>query len=274
MGLPLVKFGGNYVSKLILGGNPISGFSHISALKDKEMEDYYTSSNIKSAFDECLKNGINTIQTRGDRHIMRILNEYQNEGKNIKWIAQTASEIKDLKANLHQITSMRAIAVYLHGTYADNLWHTGPAGITQVQDELKRIRDTGLHTGLGTHRPEVIDYVESNSWDIDFYMTSLYNLAKTPKSVQATSGFKEEVFDNNDADPMFKMIKQTSKQCLVFKVLGAGRKTQSPEKIVSAFDHAFSNIKKEDCVVVGMFQKYSNQVAQNARIIEDILMLK
>jgi len=269
--MPLVKFGNHYISRLILGSNPICGFSHISESKDKEMQDYHTTANIKLTFDECVRNGINTVQARADRHIMRILNEYRNEGKSIQWIAQNASEMSDLTANLGQIVSNGAIAVFYHGTQTDNLWHTGISGIRKVEDDLKRLRDTGLFTGLGTHIPEVINHAESHGWDIDFYMASFYNLAKKPKHVQATSGFKEEHFNDEDTETMLKMVRQTAKQCLVFKILGAGRKTNSSEEIRDRFSHAFKNIKANDCVVVGMYQKYKNQVAENSRIVEEIL---
>jgi len=273
MGIPLVKFGEHYISKLILGGNLISGFSHISPSKDKEMIDYHNTLNVKSTLDECLNNGINTFQARGDRHIMRILNEYSLEGKHINWIAQTASEIKDVKSNLKQIASNNAISIYHHGTNTDNLWHTGIEGIKKVEDNLKMIRDTGLIAGLGTHRPEVIDYVEEKGWDFDFYMTSLYNLAKEPKHVQTADEFKEEEFEDGDAEPMLERIKQTDKQCLVFKILGAGRKATSPLETRSAFEYAFQNIKPNDCVVVGMYQRDKNQVLENAKIVKDILKI-
>ncbi|PIN90353.1 hypothetical protein COU57_03725 [Candidatus Pacearchaeota archaeon CG10_big_fil_rev_8_21_14_0_10_32_14] len=74
--LPLIKLGDYDISRLIVGGNPISGFSHISPEVDKEMIDYYSTTNIKKLLKECEENGINTIQARGDRHIMRVLNEY------------------------------------------------------------------------------------------------------------------------------------------------------------------------------------------------------
>jgi len=43
------------------------------------MVDYHTAENIKSLLSECELNGINTLQARGDRHIIRLLNEYWNE---------------------------------------------------------------------------------------------------------------------------------------------------------------------------------------------------
>jgi hypothetical protein len=271
MKLPLINLGNFKVSRLILGGNPISGFSHISPEKDKEMIDYYTYGNIKSVLDECMKYGINTIQARGDRHIMRLLNEYRNEGKDMQWIAQTASELKEIKPNLAAIVSNGAIAIYHHGTYIDNLWHTGASGIKRVEEDIKMIKDTGLFTGFGTHRPEVVDYAEEKGWDFDFYVVSFYNLAKKVKPVQATEGFKEENFDDNDPGLMVNRIKATKKPCLAIKILGGGRKAGRKEDLENAFKFAFDNIKPIDGVIVGMFQKYKNQVKENAEIVRMIL---
>jgi len=271
MELPKIKLGRYEVSRLILGGNPIGGFSHISPEVDKQMVDYYTTNNIKLLLRACEKNGINTIQSRGDRHMMRILNEYWNEGGDIQWIAQIASELKDIESNVKKIISSKAIAIFHHGTYTDNLWHKGLEGITRVKENIKIIRDSGLLTGLGTHRPEVIEHAEKNNWDVDFYMASFYNLAKKHKSVQAVDGFKEEIFDDNDKEKMIRVINQPSKPCLVFKILGAGRKAGSEIELKQAFEYAFNNIKSSDAIIVGMYQRYNNQVKQNIGIVKDIL---
>ena len=40
--LPEIDFCGTRISRLIIGGNPISGTSHQNAGLDAQMEDYYT----------------------------------------------------------------------------------------------------------------------------------------------------------------------------------------------------------------------------------------
>lgn len=271
MELPKIDLKGYEVSRLIAGGNTISGFSHISPAVDKEMSDYYTSTNIFNFLRECESNGINTFQARGDRHIIRTLNEYWQSGGKIQWIAQIASELRDIKTNINQISKSNAFAVFHHGTYTDNLWLTGDKGINEVKDNLKAMRDTGLVVGLGTHRPEILEYVESQDWDVDFYMASLYNLAKGFKHVQAVDGFKEEVFDDNDRLKMLSVVESTKKPCLVFKIYAAGRKTSSPEDLEQAMRFALTRIKPTDAIVVGMYQKYSNQVEQNSNLVRKIL---
>ena len=75
--LPAVKLGPHTLSRLIVGGNPVSGNSHTSDGMGRDMRDYFTAANIKKLLRDCEQAGINTWQSRGDRHIQRILNEYR-----------------------------------------------------------------------------------------------------------------------------------------------------------------------------------------------------
>jgi hypothetical protein len=44
--LPTVPFGRHRISRLIVGGNPFSGNSHVSRDMDDEMMDYFSTENI------------------------------------------------------------------------------------------------------------------------------------------------------------------------------------------------------------------------------------
>src|ERR1051326_1058343 len=84
--LPTVRLGGVDVSRLIIGGNPFSGNSHMSSERDRDMLDYFTTERIKATLFECERQGLTTMQSRGDRHILRMLREYRNEGGTLHWI--------------------------------------------------------------------------------------------------------------------------------------------------------------------------------------------
>ena len=43
-----------------------------------------------------------------------------------------------------------------------------------LTDLLKRIRDQGVLVGLSAHDPTLIEIAEQKSWDVDYYMTALY----------------------------------------------------------------------------------------------------
>lgn len=78
--LPVTDFFGHRVSRLICGGNPMSGISHVNAEMDREMLEYYTMPNLLALLDECQAQGINTFQSRGDRHQMRMYLEHRLNG--------------------------------------------------------------------------------------------------------------------------------------------------------------------------------------------------
>lgn len=269
--LPVINFGGREVSRLIIGGNPFSGNSHVSESMDNEMQDYFSTENVKKTLYRCMECGINTMQLRADKHIFRIMREFRLEGGRMNWIAQTAPEIASFEGNIRQMGAYDPIAIYHHGTVTDSLFKEGR--LDEIRRRLAVIRETGRFVGLGTHMPEVIEYAEEHAWDVDFYMASVYNLSKITRVSSAVTGVsnQEEPFDEEDRPLMYRAIRSTAKPCLAFKILGATRKCQSPETVRAAFEEAFSNIKPIDAVVVGMFPKEKDQVGENAGIVRRAL---
>ena len=269
--LPTVDFFGKQVSRLICGGNPLSGFSHFSADMDRDMIDYYTMPNLQKLLDECLANGINTIQSRGDRHQMRMYHEHVLGGGKIQWLAQTASEFASHPANIGEIARYNPIAIYHHGTHVDNSWHTGR--IDDVRELLKVIHDKGLPAGIGTHIPEVVEYAEENGWETDFYMCCFYNLARQYKSAPAAdqNAYAQDKFPAGDPERMAGVIREVSKPCIAFKLMAASRNCTTVDDTRNAFKFAFEKIKPIDMVDVGMLQKHQNQVAENAGLVRELL---
>jgi hypothetical protein len=85
--LPLVTLGKARISRLVIGGNHFSGNSHISREIDNEMMDFFTCARIKETLFRCMECGVNAMQLRGDKHIIRILREFRAESGNMHWIA-------------------------------------------------------------------------------------------------------------------------------------------------------------------------------------------
>jgi hypothetical protein len=249
----------------------LSGFSHVSADLDREMIEYYTMPNLQALLDECWKQGINTIQSRGDRHQMRMILEHRLGGGQMQWIAQTASEFANIRSNIAEIAQYAPIAIYHHGTHTDNHWHTGK--IDGIRDILTAIHDQGLPAGIGTHIPEVVEYVEEKGWKTDFYMCCFYNLARQYKSAPATDqdAYARDHFPAADPPRMASVMRQVHKPCIGFKVMAASRNCGTPDAVRAAFQFSFDHIKATDIVDVGMFQKHKNQVAENARLVAAIL---
>jgi len=265
--MPKVHIAGQEVSRLLIGGNPFSGNSHLSADADEDMRRYHTSSRLLQDLRRAEKWGITAIQSRGDNHMIRLMLDHWSAGGRLQWWAQTASERADVFANIRQIARAGATAIYHHGTRTDQLWQQGR--IAEVELYLRAIRDTGCLVGLGTHIPEVLAYAEDHQWDVDFYMACLYNLSRTPResSLVNPEARSSEQFLDDDRHVMLAAIRATPRPVLAFKVLGASRLAGSASAVRQAIWEALGGIKPSDGIVVGVFTKYGDQIAQNARMV-------
>jgi len=146
MVVPTVDFFGHKVSRLIVGGNPISGNSHFSHERDQEMVDYFTTENTKRLFFECERHGITAMQLRGDRHVLRLIHEYRNDGGRLMWIAQTISELANVRASV----------VYFdrRTQNADGTWSYD----TTVRDNLEAYKKLAVRAlGLGEYDDSAVE---------------------------------------------------------------------------------------------------------------------
>jgi hypothetical protein len=105
-------------------------------------------------------------------------------------------------------------------------------------------------------------------------MTSLYYLTRSTQEFEKLLGGQRpigEVYLPQDPPRMYKTIRQTKKPCLAYKVLAAGRLSDSPKQIDAAFKDAFDNIKPNDGIIIGMFPRYFDQVRDNADRVRRLL---
>ncbi len=265
--IPKVKLGNSdiEVTRLISGGNPLCGNSHFTPDMSKDMREYFTAEEVVKYLHKLQASGIDTLQARGDFHRILYWRElFMREGGQLQFITQTASEMHDVFSNIRVIAATGAEGIYLHGTKVNNWWLDGE--IDKAEDYLKCMRDCGVQVGIGSHIPEVFDYVEEKGWDVDFYMTCFYNLQRQKRESALVDPFNKgalEEFHEDDPPKMIRVIQQTDKMCLAFKILAASRRCQTQEDVRAAFEYAFANIKAKDAVVVGMFPKYEDQIRLN-----------
>jgi hypothetical protein len=92
---------------------------------------------------------------------------------------------------------------------------------------------------------------------------SLYNLSRPH---DPTLG---DAFVDADREKMLERVRRTHKQCLIFKVYGAGRHCGSIEQMRAALRLVAGYAKPADCVVIGMFPKYREQVRENCRLFSE-----
>ncbi|MDR2569330.1 MAG: hypothetical protein LBD23_03400 [Oscillospiraceae bacterium] len=270
--LPTVSIGGIEISRLTVGGNPFSGNSHYSIELNDEMINYFTMENIKRTLHRCEQLGMRSFVVRGDSQMFAMVREYRSEGGKMRWLAQHAPEFGNYEAGIHKIKQAGAELVYHQGTITDALFKEG--NYKQIQENLKVIRDAGFPAvGLGTHMPHVLEFADSNGWDVDFYALSVYNLSRIDRvsSYASTSINIDEPFFYDFRAIAFKAIRETKKPCIAFKVLGAKRRCDSQEDVRAALEESFASIKPIDAVLVGMYPKYQDEPAININMVKDIL---
>jgi len=255
MVLPTIKLGLSEVTRLIVGGNPFSGFSHQSSAKSREMVDYYTMERILAVLRDCQKAGINAFLGRGDNFITRVLNEHWNGDGSLQWIGQTASERANVQADIRMMAAYHPIAIYHHGARTDRLFQQGH--MDEVLDYVRYIQDLGFPAGVGTHNPAVMEWIEGAGWELDFYLLSFYNL----------SGTGGDIYLPADREAACRTIQAVDKPVLAVKVLAAGR--NDPREAIS---YAFSHIKPQDAIVVGFYPKHHPcQVFEMVALVEEAL---
>jgi hypothetical protein len=263
MPLGTVKIGNVTVSKMLVGGNTFSGFSHQTPAKDGVMRHWHTTARIKETLARAERAGINTHMARGDHHVMRYLMEYWDEGGRIQWFAQTCPELGPISRGIDNALAGGAAACYVHGGVMDNLLATGK--LDEVPPALERIRKAGLPCGIAGHNPEVFAWAEKNL-DVDFYMCSYYNSAHRDERAEHVSGMAEW-FLPADREAMVKTIRGLSKPAIHYKVMAAGR--NNPHE---ALPFVARHLRPQDAVCVGFFLKdFPNSIEENVRLLEEAL---
>jgi len=258
--LPLRKIGNIAVSRLIIGGNPISGNAHSRDLPyvSSLMRRYFTDEKCIETLHLCEQCGINTVQFRTDSHIVRILNKYWKQGGKMQWIAQIKPrkpDISDIMNDVKMAFDNGAVGGYLQGQVADNLVQKGRVDL--VRKALEYIKEKGSIASVGGHLLEVIIACEKAGMKPDFYMKTLHrgdywSAGKQPQNDNIWSVTPEKTIE---------FFKQVNRPWIAFKVLAAG--AIHPRQ---GFKYAFEN--GADFICVGMFDY---QVRENVIIAKDIL---
>lgn len=266
MSLGTIKIGQLEVSRLILGSNPFSGFSHQSPEMDNAMRHYYSTRQIIEVLHGVEALGLNSLLARADHHIMRLLLEYWDDGGKLQWMAQTCPELGETSRGVQNAINGGAKACYVHGGRMDYLLAQNQ--LQEAIDAVAMIHDAGMPAGIAGHNPRVFAWAEEHV-AADFYMCSYYNPTIRDDVAEHVSG-SQELFDDRDRDAMVSTIAQLSKPVIHYKVLAAGR--HRPQ---DALAFVARHLRPQDAVCVGIFPKdHPNMMAENMQILEACLQAK
>ena len=273
------NFCGHEITRLILGDNPFNGYTYIADdLPADELLDYHTEENMIESFMEAERCGINTMVPMADPFVMRTIRHYQQRGGKMNLIFQPYMAV-DLGMNIGMMKKADPIGIYHQGTTTDNLFEAGQ--VDQIKENLKKIRESGVLVGLGTHRPDVIELAEEEGWDVDFYMACLQNARLSRKGVPGsyiTGPTKQDLlFFPEDRAIMLDLISRVSKPCIAFKIFAGGQvfhgkpESETPNIIKEVYREVFSKLKPCDVAAIGVYQGRKNQIKENVRLFEEAI---
>jgi hypothetical protein len=269
--LPTIRLGKHQVTRLILGGNPIYGHSHFNRLLSQYQTTWHTPERVVQLLQHTERNGINTWQNSYAERTLADLDSYREAGGKMLWLCLGKPDWDKSPHLIDDAAKRNPIGIAPHGALAERLHRQNRLNV--LSDLLKRIRDQGVLVGLSAHNPGLIELAEEKGWDIDYYMCCLYYLTRPREEFARLMGGEiplGEVYLPSDPPRMFRIIKKTTKPCLIYKILAAGRQIDNSGQVRAAFENAFKNIKATDAVIVGMYLQLGDQVKENVSVVRQI----
>lgn len=264
--LPKGRIGKLKVSRLILGGNLLTHFTHSRDLQYvyRLAAQYNTDEKIMETLALAEKQGINTVSMHNPPHPISVLRRYRKErGGKIQWIicptAPPEPDMAKYRAHVEELMKDGCEAIYLWGVHADSLVAQGKMDLVAKAVELPK--EFGAPSGVGAHSLDVVKACEEHGVKADFYIKTFHHHSypTRPKADQIKGAYNEfpGYWCANPQDTA-EVMKSIKKPWIAFKTMAAGA---IPPK--NAFRYAFKN--GADFVLAGMFDFEIAEDTQHAR---------
>ncbi|MCC6356091.1 MAG: hypothetical protein IT577_19560 [Verrucomicrobiae bacterium] len=265
-GLPCGDLCGAKISRVLLGGNLISGFMHSRDLKyvNALFKAYATEAKILETLKVAEAHGINTVFETGGQFVQRYNREF---GGKMQFIPHIKVDVKqsetELNDHIAQQADTGAVALYVWGVAADKLLKAGEIDRLARAVELAKV--TGLPIGVGGHSLLVAQACEKHGIPCDFYVKTFHRddyPSATPKALRKEfiwldggEGWYDNMWCINPEETA-EFMSSVKKPWIAFKVLAAG--AIHPRV---GFQHAFQH--GADFIAVGMMDF---QIAENCQL--------
>lgn len=264
--MPTGKIRNLTLSRLISGGNLISGWAHSRDLQyvPSLMRAYNTPPKVLDTLELLERNGVNAIIADPRKNVMDVFARYWKErGGRIQWIAEGHPGVDDWKTNIKQSIDFGAKAVYVQGVIGDR-W-LKEQRLDLLGQCVQFIKSQGVPGGLGAHQIEVVIESEKRRFDPDFYVKTCHHAkywsARRPEQNQMVIDNQGDNYWDMDPERTVRVMSDLEKPWIAFKILAAG--AIRPE---SGFRYALES--GADFICVGMFDF---QVEANATLARSLL---
>jgi hypothetical protein len=265
--LPVGRIGKVTMSRLICGGNLISGYAHSRDLiyVSNLLKAYFTEEKIMQTWAACEEQGVDTmIFGPADQRALQIYRSYRERGGRMQCLGQLTPDRNNLSAAINLAADAGMVGAVLVGNYGDQ-W-TREGDVDRIGEFVRLVKAQGLIAGVAGHELRTIVTVEEAGIEPDFYMKTLHSENYWSKRQPHQTA---EVIDNYAVDNYWcldpvatiRYMQELERPWLAYKVLAAGAITPR-----AGFQYAFEN--GADFCVVGMFDF---QIAEDVSIANTVL---
>ena len=265
--LPAGKIGKYAVSRLILGGNLLTHFTHSRDLQYVYTlaAHYNTDEKILETLAVAEAHGINTLTIHNPPHAMEVLRRYRKErGGKIQWIicptAAVNPGLEEYRAAVASLVQDGCEMIYLWGVRADEL--VARDKLDLLAQAVAVAKEFGVPSGVGAHDLRVIQACEAKGVPVDFYVKTFHHhqYPSAPTKDQLAKPHNEVPgYWCQDPEATTEVMAAVKQPWIAFKTMAAGA---IPPK--SAFQYAYAN--GADHVLAGMFDY---EIADDAKLAAD-----
>jgi hypothetical protein len=274
--LPLGTIGKLKVSRVLLGGNLLTHFTHGRDLNYtyRLAAHYNTPAKIIQTLEVAEANGVNTLSVHTANNysawqpggVIHTLLQHRKNGGKMQWIicptAPLSDDLAAYKQMVKRLADTGCDALYLWGVYADSM--VGRGKVDQMAAAVQIGKDAGMPSGVGGHDLRVVQACEEKKIEADFYIKTFHHhkYATGPKPEQI-KGPTAEIpgYWCSDPQAVIETMKGVTKPWISFKIMAAGA---IPPK--DAIPYVFNN--GADHTLLGMFDF---EIAEDAAIARDAL---
>lgn len=263
--MPLGQLGNEPISRLIMGGNLIGGWSHSRELSyvSTLMRRYNTPAKIRETLEAGERNGITAINTWVMDDNSALFEHWKNGGK-LKWIAQARPDAAGGFSQIQRAIDEGATGVHLTGDAAESLIDQGK--LDKIAESIQFIKARKRVAGVAAHDLRVVVECEQAKLEPDFYQKTLHthDYYTAPRADETGPLGAHDNSWCKDPQAVVDFMAQVKKPWIAFKVLAAG--ALQPR---AGFPYAFNS--GADFILVGMFDWQIEEDAKLARRVVEIV---
>ena len=265
--LPMGKIGEMEISRLLLGGNLLTHYTHSRDLRYvyNLTAHYNTPEKILETLALAEDHGINALVIHTVDAALDVLREHRRRGGKMQWIIcpTTPMEPGLLQYGEHV---MRLIddgtdSIYIWGVHTDAM--TSPEGIELLGRAVDMVKASGVSCGVAAHALRPIQECEKNNVACDYYIKTLHHHNYPTAPQPGTTGDDYREFPGywcGKPEETVEFMETVEKPWIAFKVMAAG--AIPPD---DAFRYAVAS--GADFILAGMFDF---EIAPDAQITRQV----